>query len=311
MPSYTTRPMTIEDHDDVTALIYHSTNAWYQAHARPPIFTGDVSAANVFCEVYESLDPGCCVVAQCDETDALAGSCFYHPRPTHVSLGIMNVHPDHFGGGIARKLLDFIVALAEKDDKPVRLVSSALNLDSFSLYNRAGFVPRMAFQDMYLEVPEDGIQRGTPPDRLDRVREATISDLDAIVALEEELHHISRPGDYRHFLENESGLWHLSVIENSSGGIDGFLASVFHPGSNMLGPGAMRTEEAAAALIYYELQHHAGRTPVWLVPVEANALVQKLYRWGARNCELHFSQVRGKWTKPEGIVMPTFMPETS
>lgn len=311
MSSYTIRSITNADHDEVTSLIYLSTNAWYQSHARPPIFTGDVSVASVFCDVYEALDPGCCVVAQCDKTGALAGSCFYHPRPTHMSLGIMNVHPEHFGGGVARKLLDFVIALAEKEDKPVRLVSSALNLDSFSLYNRAGFVPRIAFQDMYLEVPEEGIQKGTPPDGLDRVREANVGDLDAIVALEEELHHIRRPDDYRHFLENESGLWHLSVIENPAGTIDGFLASVVHPGSNMLGPGVMRTEEDAAALIFSELTYHAGRTPVWLVPVEANHLVQKLYSWGARNCELHFSQVRGKWQRPEGIVMPTFMPETS
>lgn len=311
MSSYTTRSIAQDDYDEVTSLIYHSTNAWYESHARPPIFTGDVSVASVFCDVYEALDPGCCVIAQCDETGVVAGSCFYHPRPTHLSLGIMNVHPDHFGGGVARKLLEFIIAVAERDDKPVRLVSSALNLDSFSLYNRAGFVPRMTFQDMYLEVPEEGIQRGTSPNRLGRVRQATIDDLAAIVALEEELHHIRRPDDYRHFLENESGLWHVTVIENSTGGIDGFLASVYHPGSNMLGPGAMRSDEDAAALIYAQLQHHAGRTPVWLVPVEANQLVQQLYSWGARNCELHFSQVRGKWTKPEGIVMPTFMPETS
>ncbi|MBA2113647.1 GNAT family N-acetyltransferase [Bremerella alba] len=311
MSSYTIQSMTTEQQHEVTSLIYHSTNAWYQSHARPPIFTGDVSVASVFCEVYEAIDPGCCVVARCDESGVIAGSCFYHPRPTHVSLGIMNVHPDHFGGGVARKLLQAVIDLAEKVNKPVRLVSSALNLDSFSLYSRAGFVPRATYQDMYLEVPESGIQRGTPPARLDCVREATAGDLEAIVALEEKLHHIRRPDDYRHFLENKSGLWHVSVIVNSSGELDGVLASVFHPGSNMLGPGAMRTEEDAAALIYSELQHHAGRSPVWLVPVEASELVQQLYGWGARNCELHFSQVRGEWTKPEGIVMPTFMPETS
>ncbi len=311
MSTYTIRSITREDYSEVTALIYHSTNAWYQSHARPPIFTGDVSVASVFCDVYEALDPGCCVVAKCDETGKLAGSCFYHPRPTHVSLGIMNVHPEHFGGGVARKLLDFVIAIAEQEYKPVRLVSSAMNLDSFSLYNRAGFVPRATFQDMYLAVPEGGITRGTPPEGLPRVRQANLDDLQAIVALEEELHHIRRPDDYRHFLENKAQLWHVSVIESTDGQIDGCLVSVCHPGSNMLGPGVMRSEENAAALIYAELNHHAGRTPVWLVPVEASGLVQTLYQWGARNCELHFSQVRGTWTRPEGIVMPTFMPETS
>ncbi len=311
MPSYSLRSSTAEDHAEIASLIYHSTNAWYEAHARPPIFTGEVTSANIFNEVYEMLDPGCCIVAQCDQTGQIAGSCFYHPRPTHVSLGIMNVHPDHFGGGIARRLLQFIIDLADSENKPVRLVSSAMNLDSYSLYNRAGFVPRGIFQDMLLSVPAEGINRGTPPSKLDRVRTATLADLEAVVEIERELHHIERPGDHRHFLENTSGIWHTAVIENEQGGIDGFLGSVFHPGSNMIGPGVMRTEADAAALIYFQLQHHAGRTPVWLVPGQASQLIQQLYSWGARNCELHLSQVRGEWTEPKGIVMPTFMPETS
>jgi hypothetical protein len=47
-----------------------------------------------------------------------------------------------------------------------------------------------------------------------------------------------------------------------------------------------------------------------LAPVDAPHLVRQLYAWGARVCELHFGQVRGPWTPPRGIVMPTFMPET-
>jgi hypothetical protein len=31
------------------------------------------------------------------------GSCYYRARETHVSLGIMNVHPNHFGKGVARR----------------------------------------------------------------------------------------------------------------------------------------------------------------------------------------------------------------
>ena len=33
----------------------------------------------LFCRVYEDLDPGCCVLAESD--GQLLGSCFYHPRP--------------------------------------------------------------------------------------------------------------------------------------------------------------------------------------------------------------------------------------
>jgi GNAT superfamily N-acetyltransferase len=308
--SYTLRTMEAGDWEEVASLIRSSTNAWYESHGRPPIFTGAADATLLFCEVYESLDPGCCILAVDEDSGTIAGSCFYHPRPTHMSLGIMNVHPAHFGKGIARRLLQHITDLSDAAGTPTRLVSSALNLDSFSLYTRAGFVPRMIFQDMLLEVPPEGL----PLDGIagsERVRDATSDDLEAIVSLEREIAHIERPGDHRSFLGNGLGVWHVSVIDSPVGhGIDGYLVSVKHPGSTMLGPGVMRTQDDAATLIRNELNHHRGGCPVWLVPVEAEGLVRELYRWGARNCELHLAQVRGRWQPPAGIVMPTFMPET-
>ena len=128
--------------------------------------------------------------------------------------------------------------------------------------------------------------------------------------LEEELSGIRRDKDYRFFLENSDGIWHASVFESGSGSIDGFLVSVAHPGSNMLGPGVMRDDQQAAALIAAELDHHRGRSPVFLVPVDRLSLVRTLYGWGARNCELHVHQVRGDWQSCAGVNMPTFMPET-
>jgi ribosomal protein S18 acetylase RimI-like enzyme len=220
-----------------------------------------------------------------------------------VALGIMNVHPNYFGQGIARRLLGFVIDFAEQAGKPVRLVSSAMNLDSFSLYTRAGFVPRTAYQDMY--VPSPAL---TAPHN--SIRPATLADVAALTTLELELNGISREQDYRYFVENQDGIWHVSVWENKQGDLDGFLVSVAHPGSNMLGPGISRTQAQAAALIEAELAHHPGRTPVFLVPVQCTELVQRMYAIGARNCELHFAQVRGAWQEPTGVVMPTFMPET-
>jgi hypothetical protein len=72
----------------------------------------------------------------------------------------------------------------------------------------------------------------------------------------------------------------------------------------------MRTEADAAALVLAELNHHRGHQPVWLVPADCPQLVQQMYAWGARNCELHFAQTRGEWLPPRGLIMPTFMPET-
>jgi GNAT superfamily N-acetyltransferase len=302
------RAMREADWSAVGSLVYSGTNAWYQNHGRGPIFNCTATDAQLFCKVYESLDPGCCVVAENAATGQLAGSCFYHPRPTHVSLGIMNVHPDYFGRGIGRRLLQFVTDIADQQHKPMRLVSSAMNLDSFSLYNKAGFVPRLAYQDMIMVVPAHGFSPVL--ECKEKVLPATLQDVPRMAALEMELSHISRENDLRYFVSNAQKIWHVSVVEDERGGLDGFLVSVAHPASNMLGPGVARTETQAAALIAAELDHNRGRQPVWLVPSHCLWLVQTMYKWGAVNCELHFAQSRGAWTAPTGIVMPTFMPET-
>jgi GNAT superfamily N-acetyltransferase len=214
------RAMGDEDWGEVASLIYDSTNAWYVARGRPPIFAGPKDGPILFCAVYEQLDPGCCVVADDRDANRLAGSCFYHPRSTHVSLGIMNVHPDYFGQGIASQLLRFVTEVADRQRKPMRLVSSALNLDSYSLYNRVGFVPRAIYHDMIMKVPDGGLEQRVPGS--DRVRQATQHDLAAMVELEWSVNHIRREKDLRYFVENPDGIWHVSVLEGKQGGLDGF-----------------------------------------------------------------------------------------
>ena len=232
------------------------------------------------------------------------GSCFFHPRETHLALGIMNAHPDFAGQGVARALLAEIITRA--GERPVRLVSSTMNLDSYSLYTRAGFVPRELYQDMF--VPSEK-PRPKAPVGAERVRAATPNDVASMVALEEEVSGIRRAKDYRFFVENEQGVWRVFVIDGENG-MEGFLVSIDHPGSNMLGPGVMRSDEAALALIHAQLGAMPERQPVFLVPARAEKLVAGLYAWGARNCELHVAQVRGEAKEFGGITMPTFMPET-
>lgn len=302
------RSMRADEWIQVAELIYDSTNAWYVAHGRPAMFSGPKGDVRLFCSVYEALDPGCCVVAEDCAAQRLAGSCFYHPRSTHVSLGIMNVHPDYFGQGVASRMLRYVTDVADRDGKPARLVSSAMNLDSYSLYNRVGFVPRLIYQDMIMSVPTGGLNWEAPGS--DRVRPATPADLAAMTELDWEVNHIRREKDMRYFVENAEGIWHVSVLEGNAGTLDGFLVSIAHPAINMLGPGIMRSEVDAAALILAELNHHRGRQLVWLVPADHPQLVHQMYAWGAVNCELHFAQARGEWSPPDGVVMPTFMPET-
>jgi GNAT superfamily N-acetyltransferase len=305
----TLRPMTEADRSEVAELIYISINHWYQMHGMPPIFRGGPGITEVFYDVYAELDPGCAVVAENTRTGRLMGSCFYHPRERHVSLGIMNVHPNYFGQGAGKALLRFIIDYTEQHGySALRLTQSALNLDSFSLYNTAGFVPRCAFQDMFVAVPQTGMKQRLPG--LDHVREATLADVSAMAALELEVSGIMRERDYRYCLANRLGIWRVSVYENEEGDLDGFMISCSHPAMNVLGPCVARGEDQAAALILHELDQYTGRTPVFLLPVEKAALVRRAYEWGARNCELHLCQVRGHFQPFRGISMPTFLPES-
>ena len=263
----------------------------------------------VFYDTYHALNPGCAVVAESQRSGRLMGSCFYHPRKHHVSLGIMNVHPNYFGLGVGRALLKHIIDYTDEHGyDALRLTQSALNLDSFSLYNRAGFVPRYAYQDMVVRVPEDGWTK--LPAGAQRVRDATADDLTAIAELELEVSGICREEDYRLALENRAGYWHLAVVENAGGALNGWTMSCGHTAMNMIGPCVARDEATAAALIARELDRHRGRAPVMLIPMEKYQLVQQLYDWGARNCELHLCQVRGRFQQFRGVSMPTFLPET-
>jgi GNAT superfamily N-acetyltransferase len=303
------RPATSNDWPAVADLIYTSTNDWYVRNGKSAIFTGDPSSTLLFCEVYEDLDPGHCLLAVDAATGALAGSCFYRERETHVSLGIMNAHSDYAGQGVARRLLAFIKAFAESKQLPLRLVSSAMNLDSFSLYNRAGFAPYAVYQDMMLTVPDAGIADEIPADK--RVRDATPADVTAMVELEAQVLGIRRAKDFAYFIANQRGDWHVSVIETADGQLTGFLASIHHPGSALLGPGCMRSDADAIALIRRELHVRRGQTMVWLVPSNRPAITKAMYGLGAKNCELHLAQTTGTPPPITGVIMPSFMPETA
>ncbi len=299
------------DNEAVAALIRDSLNVWYGRHFGIENLVPSMEAASIYTRVYDELDPDCCVVAEDAETGALAGSCFFHPRPTHVSLGIMNVASAYFGQKVSSKLLAYIVDVAERRNQPLRLVSSAMNLDSFSLYNRFGFVPRVMFQDMVVAVPEEGFPVAAPEGTV--VREATMDDVEGIVALESSVNGVDRSKDYRYFIENRAGIWGVSVaVDVATGEILGVMCSVKDPGSAMVGPGAARDDARAAALIRYELNRYRGEwSPVFLIPTDAVELRNAMYALGAKNVETHVAQARGEVAPKNGVVIPSFMPETA
>lgn len=293
--------------DAAAQLIHAALSEWYEQHLNQPGRFGTAwEPFRVFPEIYEALDPGCAVIAEDRESGLLRGICFFHPRPTHVSVGIVAVHPGSGGRGVARAMLEEVFRHADAAGLPVRLVSSLMNLDSFSLYTRMGFVPGSVYQD--LQFPPGVLP--LPADFEGILRPATCEDIPAMVALEQTLIGLDRGQDFRFMVENDSGCWHTLLLTAPDGTLGGFLASIHHGETRMLGPGMMRDEAGALALISAQLQHHAPANPVVLVPAEASRLVQTLYQAGARNVELHVAQVRGGGRVTSGIVIPTFLPES-
>jgi GNAT superfamily N-acetyltransferase len=297
------RTMRPDESVAVADLIHRSTNSWYQKTLGKAIFPGPPEDCRVFPEIYGSLDPGCCLVAEIDHK--LAGSCFYHPRPTHVGIGIMNAAPEAAGQGVARALLAAAIDLA--GNLPLRLVSSAMNLDSYSLYTRAGFAPVSIYQDMVF--PDPAPFAKVPADR-GRTRLATQEDITAMVDLEFSLSRIERTQDCTFFIRNDARIWHTLVHETPDGRIDGWLSSVDHPGCRMIGPGVAEDESIALALILAQLAQPRGGSPIILVPAAERGLVRELSQRGARNLEIHVSQVRGEMPIGKGIAIPSFLPES-
>ena len=304
------RPLHDSDVPEYAEMLYNSFNDWYWKHGWGKDYFGcKPQETSIFYDIYNDLTPGCSIAALDDETGRLVGACFYHPREYHVSLGIMSVHPDYCGQGIGRSMVDYILKFTKENNyKSCRLVGSAINMSSFSLYNRSGFVPRVSYHDMVINVSDDTLKFHASGE--DWVRDALIKDVAGMGNLEMEVSAIKREMDYRYAIKNPRKVLHASVYENIRGTIDGFMISVKHHALNMLGPCVARSEEIALPLIRKELERFKGTWVLLVVPMGKRKMVEQLYKWGAVNVETHLKQVWGEFQDFKGVNMPSFLPET-
>lgn len=310
-PALDLRPLAPADHEAAARLLHRSLVHWYQSRLGQGARFGDSHEPfRLFPEVYAALDPGEAIAAHDAATGDLLGVCFVHPRKTHIALGIVATAPEAQGRGVARAMLAPVLELARTTGRPARLVSSLLNLDSFSLYSRLGFVPHTLYQDLTLTVPATGLS-APPPPGASRVRLVTDSaEAPRLAAFELAWQGIHREPDYAFFLRNTVGAWRVWLLEEPDGALAGFLVASHHPSCVMLGPGVARDEAAAAALLWRALDSLRGASPVFLVPCSASHLVRQCYAWGARNVELHAAQSTGPVAPTRGIAFPTFLPES-
>lgn len=303
-------PLTAADREPVARLLHRSLVQWYESRLGQGARFGDSHEPFLlFPEVYEALDPGECVTAR-DSDGRILGVCFSHERETHVAIGIVSTAPEAGGRGIAKKMMSLVLEKARRLGKPARLVSSLMNLDSFSLYTRLGFVPGTTFQDLLITVPETGMV-SPPPLDVEQVREARTEDVARIADFEFSQQGIRREKDLHFFMRNDAGSWRVLVSEDAKGRMNGFLGMSTHPSCTMIGPGVAADEQVAIALLWKALDGLRGRSLVFLAPCSATGLVRAAYDWGARNVELHVAQSTAPNPSARGIVFPTFMPETA
>ncbi|MBL9117644.1 MAG: GNAT family N-acetyltransferase [Verrucomicrobiaceae bacterium] len=302
--------LTEADHEPIARLLHRALVHWYESRLGQGARFGDHHQPfALFPEVYEALDPGECVTARSDSGEIL-GVCFSHERETHIAIGIVATMPEAGGRGLAKKMMACVLDKAERVGKPTRLVSSLLNLDSFSLYTRLGFVPGTIFQDMLINVPEAGLAV-TPPEGTELVRQATMADVARIADFEQTQQGVRREKDFAFFVNNQVGSWRLLISESADGSVSGFLGMSMHPSCTMIGPGVAKNDEAGTALLWRALDGMRGRSIVFLAPCAAAKLVKTAYAWGARNVELHVAQSTAPVEGAKGLVFPTFMPETA
>jgi GNAT superfamily N-acetyltransferase len=304
------RPLRDSDVSEYAEMLYTSFNDWYWKHGWGKDYFGCKSQeTSIFYDIYNDLTPGRSIAAFDKQTGQMIGACFYHPRETHVSLGIMCTHKDCWGKGIGRAMVDHILKFTEENSyKSCRLVGSAINMNSFSLYNRSGFVPRGIYHDMVITVSEETLMARTPCE--DRVRNVITEDVTGMGDLEMEISGIKREIDYHYAIENPRNVLHAAVYENDQHGIDGLMISVKHPSLNMLGPCVARSREIALALIRKEVRRFKETWILLVVPMEKGNMVEQLYKWGAVNVETHLKQVWGEFQPFKGVNLPSFLPET-
>lgn len=304
------RPLSPACHQDAARLIHKSLATWYERNLRQGHRFGETSEPfRLFPDLYASLDPHEALAAY-DPPGQLRGICFVHPRRTHIAVGILATDPELAGRGVARALMEKVLERARAESKPVRLVSSLLNLDSFSLYSRLGFVPHTLYQDISIAVPDCGILAPQPPFS-GAIREAREADIGSIADLEYAMNGIHRPEDYIFFLSNRVGNWRIWVSESAGGLIEGALVVSHHPDWGMLGPGIAQDAQTAKALLWHALHTRRNQTSVVLVPCRETDLVHALYAWGGRNIELHAAQSTPEAPPAKGILFPTFLPESA
>lgn len=283
-------PMVAEQTEAMGALLYESFLDVAVKHNHEPPFESVEFATAVVRLLGQSEGFASFVASEDGEPLALN---FLDERNEIAGVGPVAVGVQHQGRGLGKLVMEALLEQAEASAyQSVRLLQSAYNRVSFSLYSRLGFDVK------------DGVAfiKGRPPEEerpADEVREGTPADLDAMDELSLEVLGFRRRGD----LELPSGLTPPLVLERQ-GHIVGFTCRLVTPSGILLGPAVARDEQALRDLILGA----ARGAPVDLrvtLPVSLPSVLRWALEGGFVLSELDTLMVRGAYERPAGAYLPS------
>jgi GNAT superfamily N-acetyltransferase len=294
--SISIRTMTAGDVDVVAPLMVLAFNTVNARYGYPSEFP-EPHAAVLLSRYYLGQDPDGCLVAMRD--GAVCGSIFARRRGDHVSVGPVSVDPACQGLGVGRRMMEAVFDL-HPDAASFRLVQTAFNKESFSLYSRTGFV---AVETMLrLDRPPVAV---TPEEDEPSVRPASAEELPAVADLDRRLLGVERERDLATFF----GMGNVYVYDHD-GATRGYLATLPTPGPVFLGPAVAHTERQLTALVRSALRA-VGSLPVTLhLPTRFASAIDECYRLGFRLFALETFMVRGEWRTASAFYLRSMFPET-
>ncbi|SFD89473.1 Acetyltransferase (GNAT) domain-containing protein [Salipiger profundus] len=195
----------------------------------------------------------------CDEIGRPLGSAMYFPMgPDFAMLGMMVVSPRLQSQGAGRRMLRRI--MRDCAGRDLRITSTR---HGFRLYESAGFVPVSTIYQQQGIVRE--ISAPAPTDGM--LRDLTLADRDAIVALDRSATHADRSAVFDALLEVSDGL----VLEQD-GEVKGFAMKRAFGKGTVIGPVLADSDEMAIQLTAPLLQSCEGRFARFDRQVESEAM---------------------------------------
>jgi len=222
------------------------------------------------------------VVAERD--GRIVGSNFLDERSTIVGVGPITVDPEVQDGGIGRALMDAVLERSEERRAPgVRLLQSAYNNGSMSLYAKLGFDVREPFAvtqggPLGLEIAGCTVRRASKPDA------------EACNALCARVHGHDRAGELFDALAQGTA----SVVERN-GRITGYTTGI-----GFFGHSAGETDEDVKALIG-AAERFDG--PGFLVPMRNTELLRWCLARGLRVSYMMNLMTIGLYQEPRGAFL--------